>query len=284
MRRLDAPRCEVGEGPSYDPLTDCLWWFDIPGCVLYEHSFGNGATRRHDLLDFGSVLARTDRAVQLLAMGGGLWLRDRANGDLTPWLTLNGGMHDNLFTNDGRVHPSGALWISTMSRDGEPGRGKIHHVQGTASRVLHDGLTTPNSIAFTPDGRTAYWCDTDDGRIYAIPTDAGNGLPNGPARLFHDGRERPGAPDGAVVDRDGTLWSARWGSGMLEGIGPDGQLRHQIAFPAANLACPVFIGASAGGMAVTSGFWGANPGTDDGATFVLGEGFRGVQDAVFRLG
>lgn len=284
IRRLDAPRCEVGEGPSYDPATDTLWWFDISGAALYEHPFATGKTQRHDLPDFGSVLARTDRGGQLIAMDGGLWLRDPAEGGLTPWVTLNRGKEDNLFTNDGRVHPSGALWISSMSRDSEPGQGCIYVVSGTTVRVLYQGLTTPNSIAFTPDGRTAYWCDSDDGRIFATSTGAATGLPAGDAALFHDGRGRAGIPDGAVVDRDGTLWSARWGAGVVEAIGPDGQLRAQIAFPVKNLTCPVFIGAKAEGLAVTSCFWSAAPGTDDGATFVLPEGFRGVHDPEFRLG
>lgn len=274
----------MGEGPSYDPETDTLWWFDISGSVLYEHSFVTGCTARHNLPDFGSVLARTDRHAQLIAMNGGLWLRDTLDGGLTPWVTLNGGKDNKLFTNDGRVHPSGALWISSMSRDSEPGRGRIYVVTGTTVHLLHDGLTTPNSIAFTPDGRTAYWCDSDDGRIFATPTDAGTGLPSGPATLFHDGRSRPGIPDGAVVDRDGTLWSARCGAGVIEAIGSDGCLRDQIAFPVQNLTCPVFIGAAASGIAVTSCYWAAKPGTDDGATFVLPDGFRGVHDPAFRLG
>ena len=284
IRRLDAPRSEVGEGPSYDLLTDTLWWFDISGSVLYQHPFETGKTLRHDLPDFGSVLAKTDRDAQLIAMNGSLWLRNPVTCGLTPWVTLNGGKDDNLFTNDGRVHPSGALWISSMSRDSEPGRGRIYVVNGKTTRVLYEGLTTPNSIAFTPDGRTAYWCDSDDGRIFATPTDAATGLPTGPATLFHDGRGRTGVPDGAVVDQSGTLWSARCGAGVVEAIGPDGRLRDQIAFPVQNLTCPVFIGAAANGIAVTSCYWSAKPGTDDGSTFVLPDGFRGVHDPAFRLG
>ena len=284
VRRLEAPLCEVGEGPSYDPDTDTLWWFDISGSALYEHDLGAGTTLRHDLPDFGSVLTRTDARAQLVAMGGGLWLRDRVQGAFTPWVTLNGGRKDNLFTNDGRVHPSGALWISSMSRESESGRGAIHHVRGKEVQTLYSGLTSPNSIAFTPDGTTAYWCDSDEGRIMVVATDPASGLPVGEARVFHDGRSRPGAPDGAVLDRHGTLWSARWGGGVVEAIGRDGRLVRQVPFPAKNLACPVFIGANAQGMAVTSGFWGAAPGTDEGATFVMAQGFEGLHDAIFRLG
>jgi sugar lactone lactonase len=274
----------VGEGPSYDPETDFLWWFDISGAALYEHRFAEGRTRRHELPDWGSVLARTDGAAQLVAMGGGLWLRDIRTGALTEWVALNGGGGDDLFTNDGRVHPGGALWISSMSRVSAAGKGTIYHVRGREVRPLYHGLTAPNSIAFTADGTTAFWCDSEDGRIMAVATDPATGLPVAEARVFHDGRVRPGAPDGAVVDRHGTLWSARWGAGVVEGIGPDGRLLRQVAFPVLNLACPVFIGARGTGMAVTSGFWGAAKGTDDGATFVVDGGFEGRHDAVFRLG
>ena len=165
-----------------------------------------------------------------------------------------------------------------------PVRGRIYMVNGQTIHVLYEWLTTPNSIAFTRDGHTAYWCDSDDGRIFATPTDAATGHLTGPATLFHDGRARPGTPDSAVIDQHGPLWSARCGDGVIVAISPDGTLQQQLAFLVQNLTCPVFIGAAADGMAVTSYFWPAKPGTHDRATFVLSEGFQGAHEPAFTLG
>src|SRR5690349_2488358 len=41
--------CHLGEGPSYDPLVDTLFWFDIVGCRLFEKPWPKGETTAHDL-------------------------------------------------------------------------------------------------------------------------------------------------------------------------------------------------------------------------------------------
>ena len=36
--------CQLGEGPSYDPATDALFWFDIVNGQLLEKQLSGGAT------------------------------------------------------------------------------------------------------------------------------------------------------------------------------------------------------------------------------------------------
>ncbi|TIM64292.1 MAG: SMP-30/gluconolactonase/LRE family protein, partial [Mesorhizobium sp.] len=35
--------CQLGEGPSYDPATDTLYWFDIVNGQLLEKPMSGGA-------------------------------------------------------------------------------------------------------------------------------------------------------------------------------------------------------------------------------------------------
>lgn len=42
VRILDAPRCHLGEGPSYDPVTDVAWWVDILEARLFALSLAEG--------------------------------------------------------------------------------------------------------------------------------------------------------------------------------------------------------------------------------------------------
>ena len=59
--------CELGEGPSYDPATGKLWWFDIVGKKLLEKTFPDGPTIVHDLPFMASAIATIDAGRQLIA-------------------------------------------------------------------------------------------------------------------------------------------------------------------------------------------------------------------------
>ena len=58
--------CELGEGPSYDPESETLFWFDIVGKKLLERRDADGVTLVHDLPVMGSALAVIDAQRQLL--------------------------------------------------------------------------------------------------------------------------------------------------------------------------------------------------------------------------
>ncbi|MGN6537320.1 MAG: SMP-30/gluconolactonase/LRE family protein, partial [Mesorhizobium sp.] len=106
--------CELGEGPSYDPGTDTLYWFDIVNGLLIEHRSGT-ETKAHRLGRMASAIAIVDGGRQLISAEDGLYLRDTATGKLTLHTPVEA---DNAVTrsNDARVHPCGAFWISTMGK------------------------------------------------------------------------------------------------------------------------------------------------------------------------
>jgi sugar lactone lactonase YvrE len=282
---LPGPACELGEGPSYDPATDTAWWFDITGKRLYEHR--GGETLTHALPRMASVLARIDGARQVMAMDDGLYVRDRRTGALTLLAALEA---DTPVTrsNDGRTHPSGALWVGTMGKRAERHAGAIYWARGAQVRTLFTGVSIPNAICFSPDGATGYFADTALNTIWRIALDPATGLPVGDRQVFLTGGAAPGHYDGAVMDRDGVLWSAAWGGSAVNGWGPDGTLVRTIPVPALQTSCPCFVGRDADRMIVTSARQGmdaaaraADPG--GGLTWALGAGFSGVHDPAFAL-
>ena len=109
--------CELGEGPSYDPTSGKLYWFDIVGKKLLEKKFADGPTIVHDLPFMASACATIDAGRQLIAAEDGIYIRDVRTGGLTLHTPLEAG---NQLTraNDSRVHPCGAFWIGTMAREG----------------------------------------------------------------------------------------------------------------------------------------------------------------------
>lgn len=288
-QKLSADQCQLGEGPSYDAGTDTAWWFDIVGRKLFEHRFAAGQTIAHDLPRMASVICRIDDGRQLLAMEDGLYLRTIADGALQLLKPLEA---DNSLTrsNDGRVHPSGNLWIGTMGRNAEWQAGTIYWFDGTELRPLFRKVTIPNSICFSPDGRTGYFADTSLNTLWRIALDAKTGLPIGEPEPFLGEKDLPlgGHFDGSVTDADGNLWNAAWGGGAVTGYAPDGHILRTYEVPAAQTSCPAFVGRAFDRMLVTTAWQGLDrsaQASDPGAgfTYVIDGGFAGRADTAFTM-
>jgi sugar lactone lactonase len=206
-----------------------------------------------------SVLAVIDETSQLLATEDGLYVRRLSDGRLALHTPLEA---DNALTrsNDGRVHPSGALWVGTMGRNAERGAGAIYRLHRGELTRLYAGVTIPNAICFSPDGATA--------------------MPLGDPQILYDHRGGSGGLDGAVVDAQGLIWNARWGSGCIDVYSPAGLRVRTIRVPAKQSSCPAFVGKNFDRLLVTSAWEGMDDAAkaDDphhGHTFLLDVGAIG---------
>jgi len=284
---LDATRCHLGEGANYDVGSDTVWWFDILERRLFEAQLDTGKAVSHPLPVMASALAFINDTHQLLAAEDGLYIRDIADGRLALHTAIEA---DNRATrsNDARVHPSGTLWTSTMGRRAESGAGAIYALYDGALKRLFANLTIPNAICFAPDGATGYFADTRTKVLHRVALDPASGLPtDAPETLYvHCGE---GGLDGAVVDRDGLIWCARWGGGCVDAYTPDGVRVRTLRVPARQPSCPVFIGAGFDRLLVTSAHEGmdeaahaADP--EHGRTFLLDPGTSGRAEPRVALG
>jgi len=248
---LSDEACELGEGPTYDPATDTLYWFDILNSRMLEKKLSGGQTRIHQLGEMTSAIATVDGERQLLLTETGLHVRDAASGKLRLHMSVEAA-NAGTRSNDARVHPCGALWFGTMGKKAEAGAGAIYWFFRGELRLLFPAISIPNSICFSPDGRTAYYTDTAINLLYRLDCDADTGLPLGEPKLFVDRRGDRGDIDGSVVDRDGVLWNASWGGGRVDAYAPDGKLLRSVPVPAVQSSCPAFVGPAADRMVVTS--------------------------------
>jgi sugar lactone lactonase len=276
--------CHLGEGPTYDAASNTGWWFDILGRTLFEHRFATGETRRHVLPFMGSQLSFVDDGRQLLAADEGRFLPDVGTGALSLLVGMEG---DNPATrsNDGRPHPSGALWIGTMGRKAERGAGCIYWFRGGELRELYPNANIPNAICFAPDGRAGYFTGTISGKLMRVDLDPATGLPTGePAAIFEVPADDADAHlDGAVTDADGLIWVARWGGARVTALAPDGRIVREVAVPARQASCPAFVGPNLDRMLVTTAHEGmgeaaraADP--DAGRVFLLDFPMHGRAD------
>jgi sugar lactone lactonase YvrE len=287
LQVLTAPRCELGEGPTYDPGADIAWWFDILNRTLLEHRFASGETIGHDLPFMASALARIDGERQLLSTEKGLYVREIATGRLTLHRAIEA-EDETTRSNDARTHPSGAFWLGTMGKHAEDGKGSIYWYRKGEVRRLFADISITNCICFSPAGDRGYFTDTKTGQILTLALDPATGLPVQEPVPFGP-PDLPGHPDGAVTDAEGRLLVARWGGSCVSVIDREGRHVEDIALPTSQITCPAFVGKTATTLLVTSAFVGLDETErreqpDAGATFTRTVGFAGRFDPAVLLG
>ena len=257
---FDAHQCQLGEGPLWHPTRHELFWFDILGKQLRT------ATTHWQFDDYVSAAGWVDDTTLIVASARALSRFDITTGQSQKLCDLEA---DNPITrsNDGRADPQGGFWIGTMGINAEPAAGAIYrYYRGTLRRLFAD-IQISNAICFAPSGDTAYFTDTNTQVIMATALD-GDGWPIGKPRIHVDLRGTDFRPDGAVVDTDGTLWSAQWGVGRVAGYSPDGQYVTSYDLPVAQTSCPAFGGPDLTTLFCTSAAVDQT-GTDDGKTFAI---------------
>lgn len=284
---LGEVRCHLGEGPAYDVASDTAFWFDILERRLFEADLGTGAVESHDLPLMASALATVDDERQLVATESGLYLRSRLDGAMT---LLRAVEADDATTrsNDARAHPGGAFWFSMMGKDAKPGAASIYALSGGEVVPLFSGLTIPNAICFSADGTQGFFADTAKNELYRVALEPVTGLPRGAPSLLRLSDDGKGL-DGAVTDREGLIWIARWGGSRIDVLTDQGDTVRSLAVPARQPSCPLFIGQAFDRLMVTT----AQEGQDEaeraadpqgGATFVLTPGAVGKPEPRVRLG
>lgn len=240
----DDTACLLGEGPLWHPTRGEFFWFDILGQRLHRKG------QNWNFGEFVSAAGWVDDDTLLVASETALIRFSLSTGARETVVALEA---DNPVTrsNDGRADPQGGFWIGTMGKEGEDGAGAIWRFYKGELRRLYAPVSIPNAICFAPDGNTAYFADTPTQLIMRVSLDA-DGWPVGEPSVHIDLREAGHNPDGAVVDQDGILWNAQWGSHRVAGYDLSGQEIGAFEFPAPQTSCPAFGGPDLTTMFCTS--------------------------------
>lgn len=269
---FDDRPCQLGEGPLWHPERKQLFWCDIVGKRLLSRVDDHPLEWQFD--EMVSAAGWVDRDGLLMASETALFRLDIATGAQEHVAALE---EDNYITrsNDGRADPHGGFWIGTMGKANETAAGAIYRWYRGEIRVLHDGITIPNSICFAPDGARAYFADTATHQIMTQTLDD-LGWPDSEPEVFVDLRAEALLPDGSVVDSEGALWNAQWGGARVVRYLHDGRIDSIVALPGRNSSCPVFGGPGLTTLYVTTARQGMTaPDWQQGLTYRFPAGIRG---------
>jgi xylono-1,5-lactonase len=150
---------------------------------------------------------------------------------------------DTYGINDIGVDDRGIVYAGTLAEtpaERTPERkGSLWRVTpGGESNECYGDVEVSNGLAFSPDGRLLYHCDTFRNVIWVSDVGVDSSIAN--RRAFAS--LPAGEPDGLAIDAEGMLWVAGLGAGLIIRIAPDGVLDCVVEVPATALTSLCFAG------------------------------------------
>ena len=249
LRRIGDTTDMLGEGPVWCPIEQGLYWVDITRPAVRRWHAGTGETTSWTMPEAVGSLALCTNGGILVALRSALSVFDPATGAIKPVAPPHGDA--DMRFNDGKCDRQGRFWVGTMAMGARAPRGRLYRLDATAGydTVLED-VDIPNSLCWSPDGRTMYFADSVHRTIWAFPFDTATGA-IGERRVFvtTDASE---VPDGGTVDAEGYLWSARFGGSRVVRHAPDGSVDRVIEVPARQVTSCAFGGADLSTLFITS--------------------------------
>lgn len=250
----------LGEGCLWDVDRNCLWWLDIPlPSRIHRLDPETGA---HRSWEFSVLLsAMTLRRDGTILTGGehGLHIFNPATGALTPHSHPDQESAGNR-GNDGASDAKGRFWFGTMQQNIAPNgddlpitkaSGNLYSIEPGGSATLREtSIGVSNGPCWSPDNKIFYFSDSKAQTIWAYDFDLETGAISN-RRVFNDTKEH-GYPDGATVDDEGYLWSARWDGACILRIDPCGRIGRVVTMPATRPTCVCFGGPNLDTLYVTS--------------------------------
>ncbi len=282
---LDAGNA-LGEGIVWCERAQALYWTDIQRAMLYRLHPASDTLEYWPMPErlASFALCETDGWL-LLALASQLAFFRLADNQLQTLHQVEPGLPTRC--NDGACDRQGRFVFGTMHEPAEGSRQALGSfwrldVDLSLERLALPNVAISNSIAFSPEGTTMYYCDSLSRNIQCCAYGDTLGTPH----LFADLGDVAGEPDGSCVDADGSLWNAQWGMSRVVRYRPDGREDRIVPVPTRQPTRPAFGGAALDTLYVTSAHDGLDSATlarDPlaGALFAARVGAHGLPEPRF---
>ena len=232
------------EGPLWMGDWGCLLFQDLPRNRTMRWSEAEGVQVFRAPSDYANGQAR-DREGRLIACShrARRLTRTEHDGRITVLADRHAGRRLNA-PNDVVVRSDGSIWFTDplygLSTDYEGGRQESEQRPALyrldpatgALAVAADDFDGPNGLAFSPDERKLYVCETGDQahpapRQYIRAFDVSEDGRLSGGNIFH--AVSPGYCDGLKVDEDGNLWASA--ADGVHCLSPEGALLGKLRVP-----------------------------------------------------
>ena len=249
-RLLIDARCELAEGIQWRQDLGRLYWTDIHGRKLWSASAeGEDVATWTPPERLGSFAFDAEGAM-LAAMESGLF---RVSADFSTIERLTRFEPDRPSTrmNDGRCDRQGRFVVGGIDEDGLKPISSVIRYDGGRVETLIDGVGCANATCFSPNGDAMYFADTPT-RVIRRYAYGGDVETLGSPETFAQLEDGEGFPDGACVDAEGGLWSARYAGGSVLRYRADGTPDRLVRVDAPNATCCCFGGAALDRLYITT--------------------------------
>lgn len=276
---------QLGECVLWCERTGRILWTDILGSALFAHHLGSGQTSTWKMPErLASFALTTIEDRLLLGLASQLAFFDFSTGQVTTITQVEATLPTRL--NDGRCDRFGNFVFGTLNEEEreEPKAAigafyRLNAADLSLERLALRPVAIANSICFSLDGATMYYCDSPEQTIRCCDYPS---LQND--RVFA-ATQGAGVPDGSCVDADDFLWNAQWGDAKLVRYAPDGGVDRVVAMPATQPTSVAFGGPGLDVLLCSSATVGlAAPGAQDGALFAGSvAGVKGLPEGRFAM-
>jgi sugar lactone lactonase YvrE len=253
-------RDKIGEGCFWCPEEQAVYWLDVPMPSLLHRLVP--ASGRHDVWpmpEMITALAKSGDGSLLIASQRGVSFFDTRTGLLDRRVSPEADQPMNR-SNDGAPDALGRFWLGTMMNNLGPSGEELPITRASGAlwciekdlsfRAVIHGITITNGVVWSPDSKTLYLADSALKVIHAYDFDLAAGAVANP-RVFSAVTDL-GFPDGAAVDRQGFLWSARWEGSSVVRFAPDGTVERVVPLPASRVTSCAFGGTDLRTLYVTT--------------------------------
>lgn len=220
----------LGESPIWHEREQTLYWVDVRRPAIRRLDHASGHVDSWSMPDLVGSIAFAEEGCLLVALPDRIALFESATGKLETVASPHARIPDHRF-NDGRCDRQGRFWVGTMHNITRAPEGVLYRFDRERGELItaKTGIHIPNSLAWSPDGRTMYFADSLRYAIFAYDFDTASGRMSN-ERTFVETRA-PGFPDGSTVDRDGYLWNAEFNAWRVVRYTPDGHIDRLIELP-----------------------------------------------------
>ncbi len=275
------PVAQHAEGPVWHADEGVLHFVDMLAGDLLSFDPASGALhRRHVARVLAAVRPRQGGGL-VAGVERGFALIDRLDGPpriLDPlWID------EGVRMNDGGCDVTGRFYCGSMAYDEGHGRGTLYRLDpDLGTSVVLTGVTISNGLAFSADGRTAYYVDSATQRVDVFDYEPADGAFTHRRPLAHIATET-GTPDGLTVDAEGFVWVALFGGGAVHRYAPDGRLAATVEVDVPYVTACTFGGPDLTDLYITAARY--KPDTarvpNSGALFRVASGTTGLPVAPF---